>query len=230
MPYHNNPQMLARHFGLWADLPRYIRNNIEFLICDDASNEPASFPDWYDDPSDFNVRIFRIDPPHVPWSHRCATNIAAHYATGAYVIVTDIDHMIDADAWASLFSVDWLQSDKVYTFKRRNYFDGVEYKPHPDSWLMSRELWGRIGGYDTRYRGYYGQNFPFIERVKCHAKIEQLGVTLTRVTRDDVLDASERVLERKSDHARRMIATMRQKFKTEGTFLQRGEILPHREV
>ena len=226
MPFHENPKMLIEHYGVMCELPPYVRDNVEYLICDDSSDTPPAFPEL----DNVRVRLFRIPPPHVPWSHRCASNIAAHHAAGRYLILTDIDHVIDAAAWAALFSIDWFAEDKVYTFKRRNT-DGAEYKPHPDSWLMSRAMWERIGGYDTRYRGHYGQNYAFIERIRQHCrKPEELGVYLTRYSREDILDASERVLPRKSDEARAAVASLRRQFQRDGSFLEHGEIVPHLEL
>src|SRR5690606_14032616 len=126
-----------------------------------------------------------------------------------------IDHVVPRDTWAFLMD-PWpnagrLRTDVAYTFERVNA-DGSAYKPHPDSWLFHKSLWLQIGGYDERYRGHYGQNMPFIERVRRHAKTYQLPVPLIRYSRDDVPDASERVLTRKSPEARAAIANLRHEF------------------
>lgn len=217
MPYHNNPGMLREHYRRLALLQREILDRIEVVICDDASDE------WTPPPLDrlrVPVKIFRIVSPHIAWSHRCATNIAAHHAEGRFLLLTDIDHIVPERTWNFLLErVDTLRKDTAYTFEREN-LDGKPYKSHPDSWLFHRELWhNQIRGYDERLRGHYGQNFAFIERVRHYAPTVELPVPLIRVSREDIPDASERVLTRKTEHAKRSIAALRNSFKAAGTFL-----------
>lgn len=220
MPYHNNPGMLAKHYEAFRAWPEDVKRAVEIVICDDASDEPT-FPYTYPYGAVVlpSVRRFRIPPPHIPWSHRVATNVAAHEARGYWLVVTDIDHVVPLETWRYLMDDGrpTLRTDTAYRFERRNA-DGTPYKSHPDSWLFHVSLWAQIKGYDERYRGHYGQNMPFIERVAHYAPTETLPVPLIRFSRDDIPDASERVLTRKSPEARRAIADLRSKFKREGTF------------
>lgn len=215
MPYHNNPGMLRHHYAYMNNLPPEIKRGLEVVICDDASDEPT-FPFEGDD---LTVRRFRIPPPHVPWSHRVATNIAASEARGYWFLITDIDHVVPLETWRFLMDAGrpTFRTDRAYRFERRNA-DGTPYKSHPDSWLFHKSLWLQIGGYDERYRGHYGQNFPFIERVDRVARTETLPTPLVRYSRDDIPDASERHLTRKSAEAREAIRRLRNQFKREGTY------------
>lgn len=218
MPYHNNPTMLLYHYARMLILPPEIKRGLEVVICDDASadSEQVSAPPVK---LDVPVRLFRIPPPHVPWSHRVATNIAAAEARGKWLLVTDIDHVVPVETWRFLTdgTRPKLHTNIAYRFERRNA-DGSDYKSHPDTWLLHTSLWSQIGGYDERYRGYYGQNYPFIERVENVARIETLPTPVVRYSRDDISDASERVLTRKSPEARAAIAALRAKFKRDGTY------------
>lgn len=220
MPYHDNPAMWEKQLLNAYGLPRYLKNEIEIVLCDDCSIElPKPPTSWLVSP----IQMFRLNGAHVPWSHRVASNVAVHESGSPFVIVTDIDHIVPEDTLQRL-SVDpffEFSRDKVYTFERRNA-DGSRYKPHPDSWLMRREMWERIGGYDERYRGVYGQNMPFIERVRHHAaEIKSCGLDLVRYSREDIHDASERVLMRKSPAARAAMAQLVFQFKKDGTFFDR---------
>lgn len=225
MPYHNNPGMLFQHWAHIASLPDDVRRAIELVICDDASEQPATGPGWDERLSGVPISIFRVPPPHVPWSHRVATNIAAKHARGSFFLVTDMDHIVPLRTWRFLLRVPCegarplLHTDRAYQFLRENA-DGSTYKPHPDSWLFHCSLWEKTKGYDERYRGHYGQNMPFIERVNHYTKIETLPVPLIRYSRDDIPDASERVLTRKTPEAREAIRRLRSKFASEGSFYE----------
>ena len=231
MPFHNNPTMLDAHYAHLHELPEEIARGLEVSICDDASNDgERALPPYVR--IGVPVIVHRIPPPHVPWSHRCATNIAAHESTGNWLLVTDIDHIVPLETWRWLMDRErrpLLRTDRAYTFTRRN-LDGTPYKRHPDSWLFHRSLWETIGGYDTRYRGHYGQNAPFEQRVAHHAIIEGLPVPLVRVTRDDIPDASERVLTRKSRETRAAVSSLRTKFAIDGTFYQHQPLVPYEKV
>lgn len=230
MPYHAAPVMLEIH-GLETRMITVGQcDRIEFVICDDASPVPIAPPPKFS----ARLQLYRIEPPHVRWSHRCATNIAAHHARGEWLLITDMDHLVQARAWQQLFTAHHagkLEHDRVYTFTRRN-IDGTPYKPHPDSWLISRRMWNIIGGYDTRYRGHYGQNAAFMDRVRNHAGLTiELPIALTRYTREDIPDASMPVdFGRKSPDDRNAVATMRRQFHADGTYWKPGEVIEHSKV
>lgn len=231
MPYHAAPRMLAEHFWTMENLPSAIIDNVELVICDDASPDPISLPGGF---TALRAQLLRIEPPHVRWSHRCATNIAAHHARGEWFIVTDMDHIVPSGSWRILMRLHnqgKLNPDTVYTFMRHNA-DGSPYKPHPDSWLIHRTKWALMGGYDTRYRGHYGQNAAFMDRVRHHAgNTVELDVSLTRYSRDDIRDASmPPSFGRKSDVDRNAIARLRREFDAAGTYYAPGEVIPHVRV
>lgn len=218
LPYHNNPRMLAAHYRSLEALPAFLRAWIELVVCDDASDPAEAMPL---PPFALNAQLFRIPGPHVPWSHRCASNIAAKHARGEWLLMTDVDHLVPDKTWRYLAQNFALLRaggrDRTYTFNREN-FDGSPYHYHPDSWLLHREHWERLKGYDERYRGHYGQNYAFIQRVEHYGPVERLPTALVRVSRDDIPDASERVLTRKSTEAKSAVAAIRRRVTADGSF------------
>jgi hypothetical protein len=73
------------------------------------------------------------------------------------------------------------------------------YKPHPNSWLLTRAMYDRVGGYDERYRGVYGTDGIFAKQLRQNArKIAPLKEVLIRYPREVVPDASTTTLARKS--------------------------------
>jgi len=230
MPYHNAPTMLRAHVRETWNIPVGQADRIEYVICDDASRVPIAPPVGLCT----RMSLFRIPPPHIRWSHRCATNVAASHARGEWLLVTDIDHVMHARGWQRLFTLRHkgeLKYDVVYTFERENV-DGSAKKSHPDSWLISRRMWDIIGGYDTRYRGHYGQNAAFQDRVTNHAaEVVRLPITLTRYGREDIADASmPEEFGRKSDVDRAAVGAMRRQFREAGTYWQPGEVVDHVRV
>lgn len=215
MAYHNNPGMLSHQYAEWRRLPLWVARETEAVICDDASVNEAFYPYQYDGP---RVRIFRIPPPHVKWSHRCATNIAVRHAAYEWLLLTDIDHVVPSETLQTLIGAK-LRHDQVYTFARRNT-RGAAIKPHPDSWLIHRTMWTKLGGWDERYRGYYGQNADIWRRVRNFAgEPVPLPLDLIHYTRDDIPDASSPPDYRENKHPdKAAIMVLRKQFRRAGTF------------
>ena len=84
-----------------------------------------------------------------------------------------------------------LDERKVYRFSRVDAPDMTPYKPHPNSWVFTRGMFNRIGGYDERLSGFYGTDGEFGKRVeRATAKVVLLDEVLIRYPREVIADAS----------------------------------------
>lgn len=72
------------------------------------------------------------------------------------------------------------------------------YKQHPNTWLMTRAMFFKIGGYDERFSGFYGSDSEFRERVQANSRaVVTLPHPLVRYPREIIPDASTTTYERK---------------------------------
>lgn len=218
MPFYNNHGMLAVQRAHWSSFPDDVKRRLEFVICDDASDTPIT-----KGPHNLNIRMFRIVPPKVMWSQCCATNIAANYARGPWLLLTDIDHMVPRETVANLLVMidnDELDPACAYRFERKE-LDGSYKKPHPNSWIMHASTFNKSGGHDERLRGLYNQDGTFIERVGRVADIRRLPFHIIRVGRESIADASTPAQYRdprvRQEMAQR-VAQLKAHFKREGTY------------
>ena len=81
-------------------------------------------------------------------------------------------------------------------------------KPHPNSFVVTRETYWKIGGYDEDFCGVYGTDNLFKARAFRAARRERLPVPLTRYWRELVPDASTTTLPRKEgrpSNAKKMV-------------------------
>jgi hypothetical protein len=78
---------------------------------------------------------------------------------------------------------------------------------HPNSWLMTRAMFDRVGGYDERFSGFYGSDSEFRERCKITpdgaatrpaSGVVVLDHPLVRYDRAVLADASTTTYERKA--------------------------------
>lgn len=198
MPYFENPSMLAIHYREWAEnWPAEARQRISAVLVDDGSeNAPAAAVAR---PSGLpGLEIYRVTENR-PWHQHAARNLGAHAAPEGWMLLTDMDHVLTADnAVALLKRLDKMDPEHIYTLHRIEADSGLptlgrlnEPKPHPNSFVLTRDLYWRIGGYDEDFVGIYGTDGLFKQRAFAIGKRDHLKkVALTRYWRDLVPDAS----------------------------------------
>ena len=196
MPFYRNSEMLALQYLEWARWSAKAKQQIEIIIVDDGSPEPATNVQI---PAGMpSISIYRIAEDR-PWHQHAARNLGAHVAEAPWLLLTDMDHMLTAHAADALIRrMGKLDPEIAYFLHRIEVDTGEptrnaagERKPHPNSFVMTRDLYWRVGGYDEDYCGIYGTDGLFKERLfKEAAKGFLKHVALTRYWRDIVADAS----------------------------------------
>jgi hypothetical protein len=218
MPTYLNNGMLARQYEGWAAWPDELKRRLEVIIVDDGSPVPAAevpLP-----PGLPLVRIYRV-AKDIPWHQHGARNLGAHVASEGWLLLTDMDHVLEAEAAERLLALlPTLDMDAIYTLDRieadsrkptkdRN----GNPKPHPNSFVVTRELFWRIGGYDEDLTGVYGTDGFFRHRAFSIGRRGHLAIPLVRYWRDLIPDASTTTLPRKEGrdpgHKERILAEKR---------------------
>lgn len=176
-PYYENPQFLQRQYDDWQAWPSDLRAAVAIIVVDDgspispASDVVATWPDTH------GIRLFRIDEDR-RWNWLAARNIGAHHAQDGWVLLTDMDHVVPA---ATLQRVVYGQHDPAvaYAFSRREH-TGETIGPHSASFLLTRDLFWAVGGYDETLSGYYGTDGDWRRRLSASARIDILTDPLVR--------------------------------------------------
>lgn len=211
LPYYENPVMLRRQLLHLNGLPEEVRGALHLIVVDDGSQEFNLENYVLADPraaqlASFKVYRITVD---VRWNWIAARNLAVDKATTEWVLLTDIDHLVPEATWRRI--QERKVSDRnVYRFSRVDAPDLTPYKPHPNSWLMTRKMFDQIGGYDERFSGFYGTDGEFRDRVRATCReLVILPEVLIRVPREVVPDASTTRYERKQPEDREGVARVR---------------------
>lgn len=205
LPFYLNQGMLNRQLAHFALYPEHIKEYIELIVVDDASPSPASL--MY--ATGIDTKLYRV-VNDIRWNQHAARNIGVFNSSSGWVLMTDIDHIIPPSTIERL--VTHLHCpDTLYRFSRVSAPDMEAYKPHPNSYFLSKMLFEKTGGYDERLTGLYGTDSDFRDRAISHAKdVVLLNDELIRVGREVIADASTTTLTRKSkvdqDKKREIIA------------------------
>ena len=187
-PFYENHDFLGFQIATWWKWAEDLRPHVQIVIVDDGSPHPLL--SLCETP--ISTRIFRIQVD-VRWNWLAARNIGAHHAATDWILLTDIDHVVPD---STLRSIIFGRHDPsvVYAFARLEH-SGEPVAPHSASFLMTRDLFWRIGGYDETLSGYYGTDGDWRRRVQQHATIQILTDPLIRYER--VGDSSTTRYQRK---------------------------------
>jgi hypothetical protein len=201
LPYYLNKSMLERQFRAMEGLPKTLRDQLGMVVVDDGSpSDPAEGRDI-----GLPLSIYRIDVD-IRWNQDAARNIAVHHARTQWLLLTDIDHLVPWETWHALLVTKKLSKEHVYRFSRATLDNDdpprlSPYKPHPNSWLMTKAMYDHIGGMDERFAGHYGTDSEFRDRINSRVKtaVVMLPEVLWRVPRTTIPDASTTTYTRKGD-------------------------------
>lgn len=197
-PYYDNPRMFELQQEQWGDhYPEHLRKHFHAIVVDDCSPRWPALPHVREElvKSIASFKLFKtlVD---VRWNWLFCRNLAAAKATTEWILMTDIDHMIPTE------TLDYITGEKlnprtVYKFSRCNAPNLDPYKAHPNTWMMTVEMFDQIGGYDERFSGHYGTDADFRERVNKNAATVQLDLMTIRYPREVIADASTTTYGRK---------------------------------
>lgn len=176
-PYYENPRFFSKQLGEWLSYPFEMQQKLRFIVVDDGSPKYPAEYSIVRQTREFSLRVFRIEVD-VRWNWLAARNIGQHYADEGWTLMTDMDHVIPEVTMAAVLSEDH-DPNVIYRFSRREH-DGTKIHPHPNSWLMTREMFWRVGGYDEVLSGHYGTDGEYRRRCAQTVRVEILPLELER--------------------------------------------------
>lgn len=181
VPYYENPRFFARQLCTWAKYPDGLARRLHVIVCDDGSpmnparNVVETFRDETRGLASFSLYRIRDD---VRWNWLAARNIGVHHAGTEWVMLTDMDHVLEPDVLETLVRGDH-DARVIYRFSRREH-TGAKVHPHPNSWFMTREMFWRVGGYDEALSGHYGTDGEYRRRCAATAPVKIMSDELVR--------------------------------------------------
>jgi hypothetical protein len=172
-PYYENPRFLETQAQTWRAYPADLLPHLTVIVVDDGSPDPCVKPSGVP----CAVRLFRIGVD-IRWNWLAARNIGAHHAHDGWLLLTDMDHVVPAETLRSVMT-GTLDPGVVYAFSRREH-TGEAIGPHSASFLMTREMFWKIGGYDEALSGHYGTDGDWRRRIWRVTGIQVLTDVLVR--------------------------------------------------
>lgn len=208
LPYYRNPSMLRKQQETWRAFPDDLKAALHVIVVDDGSPKERAKASVV--PTGIaSFRLYRTDTD-IRWNWLFCRNLGMQESATEWNLLTDIDHLLPEWTLRRLLEGE-LDARKAYRFSRVDAPLLTPYKPHPNTWLLTRDLFDRIGGYDERFSGYYGTDGEFRDRVTAKARaIVLLPEPMIRVSRDVITDASTTHYGRKETIDQENVARIRE--------------------
>jgi hypothetical protein len=209
VPYYRQPEMLRVQIDAWNRAPE----GVSFILVDDGSPEPA-LPIVARHASEAlksKLWLFRV-LVDIPWNRGGARNLAAKEAVTRWIVQVDIDHVLQPASYRPLLDYT-ADPNRFYRFPRWRVGKADETRrkdkipndaefgrihEHVDSYLITRDLYWKVGGYDERYSGCLGGGGPFLRQLESKTRVAMLpdDIRMFVYTRDTVKDSSDWALDR----------------------------------
>lgn len=161
IPVLNSHEVVRRQI-LYLD--RIMRDNFEVILVDDGSEPPliSESLDW--------LKIIATNDTR-PWTHHKARNIGVDHASGKHVLLTDIDHIVSEEMLEEIssFKDGWRKFHRKHAELDeggRLVNIGENIRIHVNSFLIRRDTYKKLGGYDEQYFGQYGTDSEFRNRCR----------------------------------------------------------------
>ena len=166
IPVYNSHRVVRRQIKHFKKMN--LPDDIEILFMDDGSD--PSLRSIFPNPNLKNFRIYPTGDTR-PWTQACAKNFGAEIATGEYIFITDIDHILprlaiaEAHFFATHYRGDKMEfsrefailnnhGDIIQDFEtlreygfRRNPKKGFGTYKHTNTFVMRKSIFWEIGGY-----------------------------------------------------------------------------------
>lgn len=217
VPFYRNCEMLGHQIAAWEEYP----SEVQIILVDDGSPEPARDVLMSRASRKLleRVDLYRIGVD-IPWNRGGARNLATQEAMTDWIVHVDIDHILPARFARELLYIDfdpgrWYRFERFRvgkadeTRRKDKIADDIEFgkiHPHIDSYLCTRDLYWKAGGYDEDYSGCLGGGTPFLKTLEKVAKPAMVPdpIHLLVFTRSVARDASDHSLSRdKTEYVKR---------------------------
>lgn len=165
--YCDQKEMLAHQYATWAGYPQEVKDCIRIIVVDDCSRQHKAAdvprPDGL-----FPLSMYHVDI-WAEWGWPLARNAGMHEASDGWCLLTDLDHVLTAKDAVRLLAMK-ADPKVAYRVVRRKP-NGEPWKRHNDTYLLTRKLFWKTGGYSLRFLGWYGTSSIWSRRLALFASI-----------------------------------------------------------
>lgn len=150
---YGQPEIMEKQWESLRRLPPLVKARLELVVVDDHGRPEATIPD--DIVESFPCQLLRVEKD-IPWNQMGARNLGMHVCRSRVAVMLDPDMVPNTLTWDRLLNqARLLRKGTVVKFSLR-YLDGRPEHTSPNTWIITKEDFWEIGGYDEDYAGNKG--------------------------------------------------------------------------
>lgn len=156
MAVYGQPQMLAKQLATIEGYPDAVLDRLHLIVVDDCGSPPVTIH-AIDEIGHYckSAKLFRVEED-IPWNQMGARNLGMHHAEG-WCVMLDPDMVIPPSVMSRMLeAVDKLRRKSVAKFALRHVADRRIDMTSPNTYIIHRDDFFMVGGYDEDYAGHKG--------------------------------------------------------------------------
>lgn len=173
MAVYGQPLMLREQFKAIMGYQESVLRHLNVVVVDDCGSPPAEV-DHFDVMDSFcnSAKLFRV-MQDIPWNQMGARNLGMQQSSGHCVLI-DPDMVFDGDVMARMIeAASKLARGHVIKWALKHVNSGRIDMTSPNTWLLHRDDFFAVGGYDEDYAGNKGwSDVQFLDLMRACFKIE----------------------------------------------------------
>ena len=153
---YGQPLMMRHQIERVATYSEAVQARLNYVIVDDCGKPPMSVSDVeLLDSIVKSARLFRVTQD-IPWNQMGARNLGMHHSSGVCVML-DPDMLFDAATMSRMIeAASKLPRGHVAKFVLRHKNTGKVDNTSPNTWMLHRDDFFAVGGYDEDFAGNKG--------------------------------------------------------------------------
>ncbi|WP_162301961.1 glycosyltransferase family 2 protein [Croceibacterium ferulae] len=198
--FYNNEEGVDALIRNYESIVKRYPQQCELVLVDDHSDKVMDFSSYQSVP---DLRIFRV-LDDITWNQAGARNVGALEARNQVILFMDVDHLIEPDQVdLVLATARQLRLGEKVTPSRRTFRkigdqrEVEELKHNVNCFMIRRQDFFKVGGYDELFAGHYGREDSFFSLC---CKRQGLENKLGHFTLSNVKDRSTKGLDRDKYH------------------------------
>jgi hypothetical protein len=156
MAVYGQPLMLAKQIEIIGHYSADVRSKLNVVIVDDCGVPSVSVLDvGFTAPLVKSLKLFRVDKD-IPWNQPGARNLGMHHSAG-WCLMIDPDMVFDDPTMRRMLqAAEKLTRGRAVKYGLKHENSGKLDMTSPNTWLLHRDDFFAVGGYDEDFAGAKG--------------------------------------------------------------------------
>jgi len=151
--YYNQP-FIEKQLELWSSYPSDVLSQLEFVMVDDGSKTRPLAPIVRPYKNKLSIKLFVITKD-IYWNIPGAINLGMCMTNTPWAFHADVDNWVAAESMSEIMDAIENEENELYDFV---VHIGERVANNTSSFLLTRDLFWKIGGYDEDFSGQYGHD------------------------------------------------------------------------